>query len=470
MGIINYMRNRLNGDYDRLVHFGRAFDEGWRPSNYDPSYSFSDWYQQYGDSYDVNEAINYHTEFHKHDYDDPWYMGFLNGSNFKGMSTLDYLNFGLSTGTALYNMYSQEQSRELQNRIARENNALSRELFYAGNEFNHQEALEAFKRSYEASLYKTQLNNMLDAGLNPAMMFGEGNTIQPPQSQSGNSESVPSFQGASPVVPQLDISSISDVAGALKALAEAKKLGVDTEYLEQSMKYRLKSDEANANYQSEVAKLKQKYGDRREQAEISKIDADIKYFGEQVDLMIKQEGLIDEQTLTQLHETYLKKVEYLEKERLFNAKEAYEGFWKSFVLAELHKMQNEGKLAGVQADWLPYQAVSGRIGAQASMLSASAQDYLAKHPQTWDAALGRVINGFFGGKTFEEIGEDFRNWIITHGGSSSVAESVWNVAYDNWLKYTPHGQLLYLFKAYKAGKLSLSQVRDQLETKINVKK
>lgn len=280
-------------------------------------------------------------------------------------NTLDYLNFGLGVGTAGLNFYNQQQALKAQNSIAQANNALSREMFYEGNLFNHNEALEAFKRSYEASKYSTQLRNMLEAGLNPAMMFGEGNTIQPPQSQAGNSESVPSLQGASQVVPQLDLGSLGSMASALESLARAKNIGIDTSYLEQSLKYRLASDEANSRYAKVLADIKQKYGDEREQKELKKIDGDIKKIAQEIDTLIAQEGLINEQAVTELYNGYVRKCEYLRSEKLYNAADALEDYWKDFVVAELTKMQNEGRLAGVQASWLPYQAQTQRISADA---------------------------------------------------------------------------------------------------------
>ena len=316
----------------------------------------------------------------------------------------------LGTIGSLYNTYQQSELAEAQFRQQQQNNALTYQMFKEGNAFNAEEAQKAFERSYNASKYSTQAAEMRAAGLNPALMFGEGNLLHPAQSSAASAEGVPSFQSAVGInPPQISFSGIADLAGALKNIAEAKKTGVDTEYLENSLKYRLASDEANSRYAKVLADIKEKYADERERKELAHIDKSIKEMTAQIDLMHKQEGLIDQQTLTELHNTYLKKAEYLRAERLFNAADALDDYWKDFVLGELRKLQNEGKLAGVQADWLPYQAVTGRIGANASMLSASAQDYAARNPNDISGFLVKGLQGAFGNA--EEFGRNAKKYV-----------------------------------------------------------
>lgn len=224
----------------------------------------------------------------------------------------------------------------------------------------------------EWNSYENQSKEMRKAGLNPAMMFGQGQLSGNNSSQSaptgGYSTSGIASQGS--LASSIDS---PDFAQSLKALGEAKKLGIETDYLEQSLKYKLMSDDANARYQQSLANLQEKYGDKKSAAELSKIDKEVKYLAEQIDYLIKQEGLVDEQTLTQMYETFIKKAEYLEKERLYNAKDALEDYWNNFVIAELVRLENEGLLAGVQAKWLPRQVKAQETSSYASLVGVYSQ-------------------------------------------------------------------------------------------------
>lgn len=315
-----------------------------------------------------NPETNYYYQANK---------GMAKTSSGSGGSYAPYIAAGgqaLGALASIYNTYEQAEMAEAQLQLLKENNELSYRMFKEGNMFNAEEAEKAFQRSYDASKYTTQSALMRAAGLNPQLMFGEGNLLHPAQSSAASAEGVPSFQspvGVQP--PQLSFDGLNQLASAMKSIAEAKKLGVDTDYLEQSLKYRLASDEANSRYQKVLADLQEKYGDEKSSAELRKIDKEIKYMTEQIDLMIKQEGLVDEQTLTQMYDTYIRKCEYLEKERLFNAKDALQDYWKDFVIGELSLLQNQGLLAGVQAKWLPRQVMAQETSSYASLVGAYSQ-------------------------------------------------------------------------------------------------
>lgn len=208
-------------------------------------------------------------------------------------STLDYLNFGLGTSTSLLNLYMQYQAQKAQAAQVAFNNAMSYQMFQEGNQFNRQEAIDAFNRSYEASKYATQKKNMEAAGLNPAMMFGEGNTIQPPQSQAGSSLGAPSMaSNIGMTVPGLDLSGLSQIANSLKSLADAKKSGAEVDEIYAMLQEKVKDQVLRNEYQEII----NSYQGKKSAAEIANLLEDIEVKYTQIDNMIKEGRLIEAKT------------------------------------------------------------------------------------------------------------------------------------------------------------------------------
>lgn len=380
MGVFGSIGDMMsNPDYKRFVQFGRAWQAGWRPQNYSMSDGVSDWKQQllnwynsYGSTYDVNEAINYWNNLREKEYD----SNFLDGleinlpvmAGSKGFGVGDAVAVG-NLGLSALNYYQQAQLQKAQLAQMQANNALSYQMFVEGNRYNSAEAQAAFDRSFNASKYSTQAGLMRNAGLNPAMMFGEGNTISPPSSQSASSLSAPALHGAVGInAPQIDILGF---ANAVKALADAKKSGIESKFLSDTLEYRIRNEAANSLRAEVLADIDRRYADEKAQKELKVISKTIDKLSEDIDVMVAQEGLINEQTLTQMYDTFKNKIDFLEKEKLYNAKDALGDFWEKFVISTLQKLQNEGRLAGVQADWLPRQVKAQETNARANMVTAT---------------------------------------------------------------------------------------------------
>lgn len=142
---------------------------------------------------------------------------------------------------------------------------------YAEQMYNTYSSPAALVRQYE------------DAGLNPRLAIGS-NTAGSVAASSGHSASVsPQSSGMLGITPPYqDVNSFTagfvNIANALKSLAEAKNKNVDTTWLENSMKDRLKglvlSNEAT-DLANKLNFVKLYYAPERERAEIDNILKDI---------------------------------------------------------------------------------------------------------------------------------------------------------------------------------------------------
>lgn len=121
-----------------------------------------------------------------------------------------------------------------------------RQLYMANLQMSHDK--EMLKRNQEYASPANQAALMREAGFNPYVSAGEG-TIQPSNSSLGSSSSIGSFNPAAFQAPFLStLPAIQTLSSAFKDLAEAKKTGVDTKLLEESMKDVLRKMKTDADF------------------------------------------------------------------------------------------------------------------------------------------------------------------------------------------------------------------------------
>lgn len=308
-------------------------------------------------------------------------------------------------------------------------NLLSRE-----QDFNQAEAIrqrlwqsnhdrEMFGLSYDAqkeqamTQYQWQRGDMEAAGLNPAMMFGGGNTLGMPSTPSAPSGSgvtatspsmsppsltgLPSIPDVKPVTSQTPemiraiSGSISDVVGAFKNSTEAsstmQKIQPEVDNLTEqinTLQSQQKVNEAVASKTAQeeqytktmniIAEVQSKYADQKEFASLNKICS------ESQELIAKA---------------------YLES--LQGETEKAKKLWNDAQtkLLELQGTQLEKSLPIIisnlkkQGDLFDAQSYAARRGADAqyqnaiaSMIAAQAQDYLAHNPQTFEKWFVESMN------------------------------------------------------------------------------
>lgn len=159
---------------------------------------------------------------------------------------------------------------------------------YAEQMYNTYSSPEALVRQYE------------DAGLNPRLAIGS-NTAGSVAASSGHSASVsPQSSGMLGMTPPYqDVNSFSqgfvNIASALKSLADAKKAGMETYQIEQTLAEQLRQYRLSNDAIEFANKLNVKYGDEKQRREIESLIVDIAKGQEEVseirhriDLLVQQ--------------------------------------------------------------------------------------------------------------------------------------------------------------------------------------
>ena len=96
----------------------------------------------------------------------------------------DMFGIGSMVGSGIAtagNVAATAMTNDANKQIARENNDAQKEMFYSGQEFNHNEAIEAYNRDIQKMQMEQQYNSPVEqvkryqeAGLNPAVMMSQG--------------------------------------------------------------------------------------------------------------------------------------------------------------------------------------------------------------------------------------------------------------------------------------------------------
>ncbi len=139
---------------------------------------------------------------------------------------------------------------------------------YAEQMYNTYSSPEALVRQYE------------DAGLNPRLAIGS-NTAGSVAASSGHSASVsPQSSGMLGITPPYqDVNAFTqgfvNIASALKSLADAKKAGMETYQIEQTLAEQLRQYRLSNDAIEFANKLNVKYGDEKQRREIESLIVDI---------------------------------------------------------------------------------------------------------------------------------------------------------------------------------------------------
>lgn len=366
-----------NPDYKRFVQFGRAWQAGWRPNNYSMSDGVSDWKQQfqnwynsYGSTYDVNEALNYWNNLREKEYDSSVFDGLqinlpIMAGTSKGFGVGDVVGLG-NLGLSALNYYQQSQLAKAQLAQVQANNALSYQMFVEGNRYNSAEAEAAFRRSFDASKYTTQAGLMRNAGLNPAMMYGEGSTISPPSSPSASSQAASPLQSGIGVnAPVFDILGF---ANAFKALADAKKAGAETKSIESLLAEQVKDLQLRNDYQE----ILNSYQGKKSATEIAKMIQDIEKQYVEIDNLIKEGNLTEAQTrLTDVQEQIAQENKGLAKAER-ELREALAEKREEYTTNILNQQKEEIETTKKQGNMYVQQGKAAIMQGEAALKSAAA--------------------------------------------------------------------------------------------------
>lgn len=374
-------------------------------------------YSLYNNPDAYNPETNYYYQANK---------GMSKTGSGSGGSYAPYIAAGgqaLGALSSIYNTYQQAEMAEAQLKLLKENNELSYKMFKEGNMFNAEEAEKAFQRSYDASKYTTQSSLMRAAGLNPQLMFGEGNLLHPAQSSAASAEGVPSFQspvGVQP--PQLSFDGFNQLASAMKSIADAKKSGAEVDKIYSLLDEEVKDIQLRNEYQEII----NRYQGRLSYEQVVQAIRTNEKIYQEIDNLEKDGKLKEAQTLlTNAQERVAKEMEGKTKaEREFAEEIASRR--QEIVQADLEEKNSRTSLnqstahyTDVQSDMLPRQvaaqeksAAAAWLSANASMLSAEAQDYLAKHPNDIEGFLVKAFQGAFGSA------DKFGAWLAAKLGLS----------------------------------------------------
>lgn len=329
---------------------------------------------------------------------------------------------------------SESMARQFQEYMARLGMEFSDEQRRQQNEWNRAQTEYFMKEQNEWNSYPNQVKEMLKAGLNPAMIFGEGQLSGNNSSMAAPNGSAPSAQPSGLGYPSLPLTgeSFEDIASAFQALSQAEKNGMDVQVMKATLDETVKDLKLRNDYQEIV----NKYADRINDAQLRNAIALVDKVYAEIDNLVKEGKVLEADAL-------LKEAQKRVQDELKGKTEAEKQLAQEMadrreeiVQADLENKradtsykQSSAYKADVESDMLPRQvaaqekqATASLIGANAAMVGANASKYMAEHPQTWDGALTRVINGFFGGKTFEEIGKEIRSWFVDQNVPTSIAD------------------------------------------------
>lgn len=173
----------------------------------------------------------------------------------------------------------QTSEREAQNR-------------YAEQMYQQYQSPQALARQYQ------------DAGLNPrlAMQNGSAGSVSASSGSSGGAPSSGAPSGASVNPPYFNLGNYSqgfqNIAGALKALGEAKRSGIDVKYLEDIYKGQVRKLNLEGTAQELANATTVKYGDKEHESALIKVfqdiargDLDMKEIEKRIDILVEQHAI-----------------------------------------------------------------------------------------------------------------------------------------------------------------------------------
>lgn len=176
-----------------------------------------------------------------------------------------------------------------------------------------QESMYGKYQSPEAMIRQYQ-----NAGINGVLAVGSGNNLGTMSVSGGSNGGAPSTgspSGHAPTPPYQNVNAMSagfaDIAGALKALGEAKKLGIETKHYEEMIIQQVRGAQLENDFKAlnlDIAKVYARPMARaayeKLAAEISKTNMDVQVAQKQVDILV-QEGQMAKDRAEQFKEELL---------------------------------------------------------------------------------------------------------------------------------------------------------------------
>lgn len=287
------------------------------------------------------------------------------------------------------------------------------------NQWNYASTKYFTDYNHELNSYGQQVKEMMQEGLNPAMMFGEGQLSGNNSSMSAPTSSAPSGSGSG--IGSIGSSfasgeTFSDITQAYSNLADAQLKGAQTNEINQLLENKVQDLQLRNEYQ----KIINQYQGKLSIAQIENILADTDKKYQEIDNLIKEGDLVQAQKLLvdmqREHEEekkYKTKAEREMAEELSKRRE-------EIVQKDLDKKQSEIDLNNANKDFVQSQnyyyprvvatmeknATAAIMNAAANQLSASAQDYVSRHPNDIQGFLVKAFQGAFGNP------EEFGKWVM----------------------------------------------------------
>lgn len=264
-------------------------------------------------------------------------LGVLDGvAGFFGSSSSQRYNRDLMREQQRWQSSEALKQRQWQSEEAKLARDYTTEMWNKNNEYNTPLALR---------------NRLSAAGINPNLAVDNTSAAQGmaslPSSSMGTAGANPAGVSTPYVGDSSFLKSFNGVASMLKDLAEAKNLGVDTEYLEKSLKSRLSMTEAQSAIEQVVARFKSTMTEK----ELNKLDALITNIESLTSKYKSDAWLADEQAAT-------------ETDR------------RNLLRGELKKVLSDAGLSKVMTKQIQSLLEAGWVPAVVSQLNASAaRDY-----------------------------------------------------------------------------------------------
>lgn len=319
----------------------------------------------------------------------------------------------------------------------------------AAQQFSSQEAQKAAEREamYNSPVY--QSGQLRQAGINPAVYFGNhasfGGSSAPAASAnggsapSGASSPMPSgVQGLSPVgfTPPDFSSALQGAAQMVKALADAKKTGMDTRFLEETFEERvnqltLGNEEKKAlidgfKLDNALKRARLPYEAKKAAAELNKLYSEILLNQENTELAVSQQRL--NELVGKVQSALAEKTDRESKLILLQTNNYVRDIDSIIELrkSEAYKNRKQGKLFGEQTETQKYentflgQTQDGRIAAENArndVTQSTAESIKAEAAAEAEIAANRASHA-------EEL--FWKDFIIDIVNTGTDIADVWN--------------------------------------------
>ena len=286
-------------------------------------------------------------------------------------------NFDSGSNSVFGGLASTALNFALTANLNKKNRAFAREMFGKSSEFatSEREASQAFQTSerqdqnnYAEQMYlkyqypQALASQYMAAGLNPNVALTGTPSMSPSSGSTGGAPSgvVPAAPSPTSFAPPSISSEIGQIASAFKSIGEAKKLGVETDWLENSLGEDYKNKKLLNHMQEMVNDNYQKFGSQKERALVTKLLQDV------------ETGVITQQNLKEEWRRLCAVADISEKER----DKWLDVFEKDMEVkdADINLKNSSAGLADAQAATEPYKRRN---------LEASTEGLVADAARTW---------------------------------------------------------------------------------------